>query len=341
MHTRLFLPAIAALLAAQAMTSPARADQPAGDDPLRIYALDEERSLFDSGIVSWERFISDLAAADVVFLGEYHDDDASHRVQLRVLDELAWRHDMQLSLAMEQFERDVQQVLDAYLRGEIDEEAFLADSRPWPNYPEHYRPLIEYCREYGIPVRAGNIPRRFASKVAKSSLPEMYGELTEEERPWVAGATVNEHNAYYDNFVNAMGGHGSGMSDETFAKFYEAQCIKDDTMAESIAMIRDAGPDRPVLHVNGSFHSDYGLGTVERLIQRRPADNVVVVALRPVDSFTGLMPFEDRELADYIVYVPGPQWGMWKKETMAREAAAAEAAAAEEAAAEEAMSNEE
>ncbi|MCB1217766.1 ChaN family lipoprotein [bacterium] len=312
--------------------NPAHAEEAAGRDPLRIFALEEGASLFPRGIVSWRRFMTDLAGADVVFLGEYHDDDASHRLQLRILEELALRHDMQLTLAMEQFERDVQRVLDEYLDGELSEEEFLAGSRPWPNYPEHYRPLIEFCRANGLPVRAGNIPRRFASKVAKGSLPEMYGELTEEERPWVAGATVNEHNAYYDNFVNAMGGHGSGMSDETFAKFYEAQCIKDDTMAESIAMIRDAYPEMPVLHINGSFHSDYGLGTVERLVQRRPQDRVVVVALRPVDSFLGLDPLADRELADYVIYVPGPDWGDWKLETRAHEeaAAAAEAEAAEE-----------
>lgn len=336
MYNRHAITIAASLLALTAMTHPARADDSPGPDPLRIYALDEERAMFPSGITSWESFIADLAGADVVFLGEYHDDDASHRTQLRVLEELAPRRAGQFALAMEQFERDVQSVLDSYLAGEIDEEQFLADSRPWPNYPEHYKPLIEYCRDHGIPVRAGNIPRRYASIVSKEGVDKLYTSITEEERPWIAKATINEQNAYYDNFVNAMGGHGSGMSDEKMASFYRAQCIKDDTMAESIVDIRSADPRSQVLHINGSFHSDHKLGTVERLVARRPEDRVIVVALRPVDSFVSLDPFSDRELADYIIYVPGPDWGNWKLETLAAQRAAEEAAAEAEAAAAEA-----
>jgi uncharacterized iron-regulated protein len=309
------------LLALCSLSGIARADQAVGPDPLRIYALNEDQALFPSGITSWESFIADLAGADVVFLGEYHDDDASHRTQLRVLEALAPEREGHFALAMEQFERDVQTVLDSYLAGDISEEQFLADSRPWPNYPEHYKPLIEYCREQGIPVRAGNIPRRYASIVSKEGLDTLYTSITEEERPWIALATLNEQNAYYDNFIEAMGGHGS-MPEDKMTMFYRAQCIKDDTMAESIAEIREADPEAQVLHINGSFHSDYGLGTAERLLARRADDKVLTVALRPVDSFVTLDPFSDRELADYIIYVPGPDFGKWKLETLAAEQAA-------------------
>ena len=59
------------------------------------------------------------------------------------------------------------------------------------------------------------------------------------------------------------------MTPEMLYSIYQAQCIKDDTMAESIARLRAADPARLVLHATGSFHCDYRLGTVLRVIARR------------------------------------------------------------------------
>jgi uncharacterized iron-regulated protein len=64
------------------------------------------------------------------------------------------------------FERDVQDILDAYLEGNISEKTFLKQSRPWPNYLKDYRPLIEFARKKGMPVIAANIPRGTAAAVA-------------------------------------------------------------------------------------------------------------------------------------------------------------------------------
>ena len=77
--------------------------------------------------------------------------------------------DSSLVLALEMFERDVQDTLDAYLKGEIPEDEFLEQARPWPNYLEDYRPLIEFAKSKGIPVIAANIPRRAAAAVAMAN----------------------------------------------------------------------------------------------------------------------------------------------------------------------------
>jgi len=58
-------------------------------------------------------------------------------------------------------------------------------------------------------------------------------------------------------------------------RFFDAQCVRDATMAESIARALDAG--RFVLHINGGFHSDAGLGTVQRLLWLRPLGTRVAV----------------------------------------------------------------
>jgi hypothetical protein len=66
---------------------------------------------------------------------------------------------------------------------------------------------------------------------------------------------------------------------------YEAQCLKDDTMAESIVGYLNARPYRRplVVHVNGKFHSDYGLGTVSRVLARRPLTRTAVITMESMD----------------------------------------------------------
>jgi uncharacterized iron-regulated protein len=111
----------------------------------------------------------------VIFIGEEHESRVSHDAELTILKGLAKR-ESNLVLALEMFERDVQDILDAYLTRKISEKEFLEQSRPWPNYLEDYRPLIEFAKRKGMPVIAANIPRRAAAAVAKASeLPRPQG----------------------------------------------------------------------------------------------------------------------------------------------------------------------
>ncbi len=313
--TAISLAAVCFLLS---MVTPALADQQ--EMPRRVYTHVPGLSWARSGMIPYEKFADYLGGADVVFLGEYHDDDSTHALQLELLELLADEHGGDVVLSMEQFERDVQSVVDSYLAGEIDEEQFLADSRPWPNYEPHYRPLVEYCKRNGIDVVAANIPRPLASRVAKEGLETVMESLTAEERQWVAESTTAPDDLYWENFKLAMGlggggGHGMGMNEEMARSFYAAQCIKDDTMAESIARAREL-TGFAVVHTNGSFHSDYSEGTVSRVIDRRPGDSIVTIAIRPVHGWSSAVlnaetleyAGETRPVADFIVYVPGPDF---------------------------------
>jgi uncharacterized iron-regulated protein len=56
-------------------------------------------------------------------------------------------------------------------------------------------------------------------------------------------------------------------------------------MAESIAMARARlGGDAIILHVNGAFHSDFGLGTAARVRRRLPGAKTLVLSAIPHDS---------------------------------------------------------
>lgn len=237
--------------------------------------------------VSFAQLADAAAKADVVFFGEQHDDDESHRAELALLSAIGERR-TNVVLSLEMFERDVQPLVDAYLAGTIDEAAFLAQSRHWPNYAADYRPLLELAKAKRWPVVAANIPRRIASSVSRRGLAAI-DSLPAADRGFVAQELSCPKDEYYENFMAVMGGAHAGATTPSpsgarpmMDLFYESQCSKDETMAESIVLARSkAGADAIVVHYNGAFHSDFGLGTVARVTRRLPDATIVVISAVP------------------------------------------------------------
>lgn len=239
----------------------------------------------------------ELAHADVVFLGEQHDNDSGHQFQLNVIQALVDNgHDVVVS--MEQFERDVQGVVDDYLADRINEEAFLANSRPWRNYKEHYRPIVELAKKHRLPILAGNAPRKLASMIAANDSPMANQEAC------LPRSTTAPEDDYWHRFVATMKGHVGADGDEKMKSFYAAQCVKDDAMAEAITDYLSTNPhgSKLVVHLCGHFHSDYGLGTAARVVQRIPLARICVITMESIDQKTELQSDEMRVRAHYFFW---------------------------------------
>ena len=273
--------------------------------PHRVYDTRHKK------FIDFETLAARLGAADLVFVGEEHNDAATHRMELAILEGLARRRDS-VTLALEMFERDVQPVLDRYLAGAATEEELLRDSRPWKNYAADYRPLVELARTRGWPVVASNTPRPLASLVARAGLAGL-DTVAAPTRSNAAGQVSCPEDDYYEKFAAVMGdmsAHGPAGADAAdlrarLLRMYQAQCVKDETMGESVA--RAWRPGRLVVHYNGSFHSDFRLGTAERALRRAGGVSMLVVTALPVPNLDDLSPGkEDRKRADYLLYVLSP-----------------------------------
>ncbi len=234
-----------------------------------------------------------LAGFDVIFIGEVHRHMGNHRAEMdlfRVIHERA----KAVSLSMEQFERDVQPVVDDYLAGKIGEVALAEKGRSWQNYGTSYRPLVEYAKEHHLPVIAANAPGDVIRCVGREGL-SFLTRMSPAARGWAAAEVHTGPGAYRDKFMGfAMGdsGHGGPPGTKGDARTpspiairsFEAQATRDDTMAESIFLHLQKSPGRKVVHLTGSFHSDDFLGTVERLQMRSPQLKIAVVS--PTDYAT-------------------------------------------------------
>ncbi|MSR74152.1 MAG: PDZ domain-containing protein [Planctomycetes bacterium] len=223
--------------------------------------------------------IRELATHDVVFVGEEHDNRAGHDAELALLKGL---HDARkdVVLSLEMIERDCQGTLNDWLAGRIADTQLAANARLWPNHPTDYAPLLAYAREHKLDVIASNVPRPMAKVVSDAGATAVAGLLYAPRR------TSADADRYRERFYEQMKEHMGAMGSERTARFYEAQCVKDDAMAESIADWLAAHPARKplVLHVAGRFHVEEGLGTVSRLIARRPLVRTAVVLLPSVEQ---------------------------------------------------------
>ena len=230
-----------------------------------------------------------LTRSDIIFFGEQHDDSGTHRAEAMVLESLG-RSGRPMVVSLEMFERDVQRILDDYLAGRVSETDFLAASRPWPNYATDYRPLVEMAKARGWPVVASNVPRRIASAIGRRGLAAL-DSLSPTERAYAARDIACPDDAYRARFMETMRSHSPGGAASSAAdtlptavadRYYVAQCVKDETMAESIVDARRrAGRNAIVIHFNGAFHSDFGQGTLARVRRREPAWETVGITAVP------------------------------------------------------------
>jgi uncharacterized iron-regulated protein len=238
----------------------------------------------------------ELALRDVVYFGELHDNVVGHRVYAELATLL---HDRRgdLVISMEMFERDVQGVVNDYVRGRLDEPGFLKHSRPWKDYARDYRPLIELARAKKLDVIAGNIPRPVAARVSSKE---------GSNSPYLPRKVTAPNDRYRELFEDAMKGHpgADGMAE----RMYLAQCTKDDAMAEGMADYLLSNPHRQplVVHCNGNFHSDYGLGTAARLMQRVPLAQQSIISMVGAVDITKADLSKEFKKGHYLLIVPKP-----------------------------------
>lgn len=337
---------VTALLAAATVAASLSAHQAAAQTTMRAATPATTRSnavantsyvphrVYDARKKQWidfETLVQRANGMDLVFVGELHNDTPGHVMELAILEGIARRRGAAggpVVVSLEMFERDVQGEVDKYLSGEIDEPTFLSRSRPWPNYAADYRPLVEIARANKWPVIASNVPRPLAAMVNRGGLAALDTLNSAARAQHVAADIACPRDQYYKNFAGLMGdmsGHGAPTANATISKdsanalaaaadaavfrMYQAQCVKDETMGESVARAlataRTRAPGATVVHMNGSFHTDYALGTAERAIRRSDSAKNMVITIVPTPNLDDVDAKALRKKADYLVFTVG------------------------------------
>ena len=231
--------------------------------------------LMDGKVISADQVVEHIAhqnSTPIVLFGEYHAHPGVHLAQYNLLKAMQ-REFGQVSLSMEQFARDKQNLIDQYLQ-DIDamgEEVFVIRSNAWRNYRSDYRPLVFAQMEAGLPVIAANAPRkvvRCISRVGREGIqqiPEKYSGTA--VFPWQNNEShyeLSNRQEYYDSFAERL---GNELPQETIERQFAAQQVWDATMADSILLSQQTYPNNALMHTVGSFHVDFGRGLADFLGQ--------------------------------------------------------------------------
>ena len=297
-------------------------------------AISKDYRIFDSigNVSTLEELITEISNSDVTFLGETHTDAVAHDLEALLLEK-SW--DDKQSLSLEMFESDVQFVLDEYMEGLITEEHFLKSARIWENYESDYRELIEFSKEKGVPVIAANAPRRYINLVRRLGKGTLFS-LSEEGKQFLPPLPYPDASPEYENKFRAiMLAHQSiisrasvdqeptnlhedrdlnqtesaieesnGPYGEAFERMLEAQNLWDASMAWSIASHLKRNPGNRIIHVNGSFHTDFSLGIPEHLKNYLPSLNLLTVTMVPSLEYPNFKKSMEG-LGDYIIITDG------------------------------------
>lgn len=249
-----------------------------------------------------EQILNAMGKADAVFLGENHDDAVAHYLQSEIFKGIYENYGKQrkIALSMEMFERDVQTILDEYLNDLITEKKFLDDSRPWNNYKTDYRPLLEFAKQNKLAVVAANAPRRYVNMVSRNGRDSLDG-LSKEAKKWLAPLPYETASEEYSQKFRALMGNMMNGENHSLSKILDSQTLWDATMAFSISEFLKRNKNALVINLNGSFHTEKHLGTVEQLLKFHPKTKVLVVTMRYEDDFANFNKAKHSDLGDFVI----------------------------------------
>ncbi len=259
--------------------------------------------------LDFDEFVDRLRAKTYVIVGESHGTEFHHLVQAEIYGELSGASAQEVALGMEMVERRFQEALDAYAEGRIDEAEMLDRvqwEKRWGVDAEFYAPMWRRAYDDDQPIRGLNARRELVRAVGEVGV----DGLEEEERAELPDMdTSNEaHREHLRGIFGAHGAHGE-MDEEALDRFFEAQLVWDETMAQTAFEFIEAQGAEQILILTGRGHMERGFGIPAGLIRRgvvvdEIATVVPVVTEGPrasmMEEYRDLAFLRDEEIADFV-----------------------------------------
>lgn len=266
-------------------------DRLEGPPKLTVWSTKEKKAL------TFGELLDRLMLADLICVGETHDSEVHHQVQLAIIKGLFAR-DERLGVGMEMFQRPYQKAVDRFITGATDEPTFLEDSeykKRWGYDWALYRPIVEFCRRNRVPLAALNLGDELRGRLSKGG----YEKLSAEDKKQLGEIDfqVKAHRSHWFDKLGEMHGHG-GMTEEGKEKFYQVMTAWDEYMADSAAKFQRERKLRRMVVLAGSGHVERGFGIPDRAV-KRTGGKAATVTIQYGDAAKPLA----NPLADFVVLV--------------------------------------
>jgi uncharacterized iron-regulated protein len=232
--------------------------------------------------------------ADLVLLGETHDNPDHHRLQRELLEALTLAG-RRPAVAMEQFDREHQAALERASAERPLDAAHVAgagrfDRRGWEW--AFYEPIVALALERGLPLVAANLSRADAARVVEIGFAALGAEAASGlglDRPWPAAERAAVEAAVRE-------GHCGQLPEHLVPRIARAQRARDAVMAERLASRSASG----AVLIAGNGHVRRDLGVPTHLAALAPGPSTVSVGILEVEAGA------DRA-EDYVVPAAGEE----------------------------------
>jgi uncharacterized iron-regulated protein len=219
-----------------------------------------------------------VAGADVVLLGETHDNADHHLLQAWLLDAIA-ASGRRPAVAFEMLGVHQQDALDAALaRSPVTSDQVAAAvawaESGWPGF-DLYRPVFDASLAAGLPLLAANLPRdaaRDAVRKGREALPEALRERLARDEPLPEAEAAEMRREMADS-------HCGELPERILDPMVLAQRARDAQMAERI---ETAAARRGAVLVTGSGHARRDRGVPRHVLRDTPALSLASVAFLEV-----------------------------------------------------------
>jgi uncharacterized iron-regulated protein len=213
-----------------------------------------------------------LGSAQVVVLGETHDNPDHHAVQAWAVRALV-AAGKKPQVAFEMIDRDRQADLDEAVH-DLDGlgEALRWNERGWPDWQKMYRPIAEAALAAGGTLSAANLPADLTRQIARRAEPAEQAARLGLDTPLpeaIAAALADEIRSSHCNM----------MPDSAIPAMVRVQRARDAEMAATVAALVQRPGAGPVVLIAGAGHARTDRGVPERLRQIAPGLTVFSLGL--------------------------------------------------------------
>ncbi len=217
--------------------------------------------------------------ADVIYVGETHDDPSHHKFELQLIRGLLERK-VKFALGWEMFDETQQGSMDAWASHQISLEQLLAKTdfqKHWGIYSPVYEQILRTTEKADVRSLALNAPPELTRKIARSE------PLTAEETAMLPSGFVADSGAYR-NFVALIGEH-PGIEETNLRRYFAAQNAWDQTMARRVLEFKRRNPKVKLVVLTGRGHVYGGYGVPFYVSQKANLKHLVLI---PSASFKNL-----------------------------------------------------
>ena len=260
-------------------------------DGIRLSVRQKAEIVSEEGIKEFRDMVNDALSHRVIYIGEQHTMFSNHAMQLNIIKALYEKYP-KIAVGMEMFQRSKQDIIDRYLKGEIDEKRFLKESeyyKAWKYNYHLYRPIIQFCKEKGIPIIGLNADRDLVRKVSQKGIES----LSRDEMKKLPEDMDFVNFGYIEYLKGIFAEHGSSVTKKKkFSSFLQSQIIWDETMAQTASEYITKNPDRKLIILAGGGHIRYRYGIPSR-VERRTGEKGLTILMD--DQLK-------KGISDYMIY---------------------------------------